>query len=214
MVLKKSLVEWRTGANDAVAKPLWLDLRPVFFLALIFFINFMGRMILSPLLPTIEKELAISHGQAGSFFFLMSAGYVIGLLGSGFFASRSNHRITVVVSSTGVGFALLCISLSNSLWTMRTGLFCLGLTAGLYIPSAIDTFGDRNDHCSRRTTPLGEGDRHSRVGSQSGFFCRAFYRSGIPWLVKLAHGVELHRRGLVNRRPYLSPVWSRWRVSR
>jgi MFS transporter, NNP family, nitrate/nitrite transporter len=139
VVLKKSLVEWRTGANDAVAKPLWLDLRPVFFLALIFFINFIGRMILSPLLPTIEKELAISHGQAGSFFFLMSAGYVIGLLGSGFFASRSNHRITIVVSSTGVGFALLCISLSNSLSTMRTGLFCLGLTAGLYIPSAIAT---------------------------------------------------------------------------
>ena len=139
MVLKKSLVKSRIGANGTFAKLLWLDLRPVFFLALIFFINFIGRMILSPLLPTIEKELAISHGQAGSFFFLMSAGYVIGLLGSGFFASRSNHRITVVVSSTGVGFALLCISLSNSLWTMRTGLFCLGLTAGLYIPSAIAT---------------------------------------------------------------------------
>ena len=139
MVLKKSLVESRIGANDPFDKPLWPDLRPVFFLALIFFINFIGRMILSPLLPTIEKELAASHSQAGSFFFLMSAGYVIGLLGSGFFASRSDHKITIVVSSTGVGCALLGISLSGSLWTMRAGLFCLGLTAGLYIPSAIAT---------------------------------------------------------------------------
>ena len=139
MVLKKSLVKSRIGANGTFAKPLWLDLRPVFFLALIFFINFIGRMILSPLLPTIEKELAISHGQAGSFFFLMSAGYVVGLLGSGFFAARSNHKITISISSTGVGFALLGVSLSSGLWTMRAGLFCLGLTAGLYIPSAIAT---------------------------------------------------------------------------
>ena len=49
------------------------------FLAMIFLINFIARIILPPLLPTIEKELGISHGQAGSFFFLISAGYVIGL---------------------------------------------------------------------------------------------------------------------------------------
>jgi NNP family nitrate/nitrite transporter-like MFS transporter len=133
-MLKKSLAGSRVGAAN---KPFSPDLRPVFFLALIFFINFIGRMILSPLLPTIEKELAISHGQAGSLFFLMSAGYVVGLLGSGFFAARSNHKITIVVSSAGVGFALLGISLSNSLWTMRAGLLCVGLAAGLYIPSAI-----------------------------------------------------------------------------
>src|SRR5215467_9051815 len=139
MVPKKSLVGSRIGANGTFAKPLWLDLRPVFFLALIFFINFVGRMILSPLLPTIKNELGLSHSQAGSFFFLMSAGYVIGLLGSGFLASRSNHKITIAISSVGVGLALVGITLSASLWTMRAGLFSLGLTAGLYIPSAIAT---------------------------------------------------------------------------
>ena len=131
---KKSLPELDTGA---MARSFFPDLYPVFFFALIFFVNFIGRMILSPLLPTVEKELVISHGQAGSFFFLMSAGYVIGLLGSGFFAARSNHKITIVVSSAGVGFALLGISLSGSLWSMRAGLLVLGLAAGLYIPSAI-----------------------------------------------------------------------------
>jgi NNP family nitrate/nitrite transporter-like MFS transporter len=122
--------------NEAAA-PFWLHLGPVFFFVLIFFINFIGRMILSPLLPTIEKELAISHGQAGLFFFLMSAGYLVGLLGSGFFASHSNHKITIVVSSAGVGVALLGISFSSGLWTIRAGLFGLGFAAGLYIPSAI-----------------------------------------------------------------------------
>src|SRR5262249_19528952 len=75
----------------------------------------------------------------GAFFFLMSAGYVIGLLGSGFLASRSNHKITIAISSVGVGLALVGISLSASLWTMRAGLFSLGLTAGRYIPSATAT---------------------------------------------------------------------------
>src|SRR4029077_8211874 len=107
---KKSRVNDGGRTKNQLARPFAPDLRPVFFLTLIFFINFIGRMILSPLLPTIEKELAISHSQAGSLFFLMSAGYVFGLLGSGFFASRSSHKITIVVSSAGVGFALLGIS--------------------------------------------------------------------------------------------------------
>lgn len=112
-------------------------LRPVFFLTGIFFLNFVGRIILSPLLPTIESELAIGHGQAGFFFFLISAGYMIGLLGSGFFAARTTHKVTIVLSSVGVGISLIAVSFAGSLSTMRIGLVILGLAAGLYIPSAI-----------------------------------------------------------------------------
>lgn len=118
--------------QNHVTEPFWLQLGPVVFLTVLFLINFIARIILSPLLPTIEKELGISHGEAGSFFFLISAGYVIALLGSGFLASRSSHRITIVISSAGVGFALLGISMTSSLWAMRMGLFILGFAAGLY----------------------------------------------------------------------------------
>jgi NNP family nitrate/nitrite transporter-like MFS transporter len=111
----------------------------VVFLVLIFLINFIARIILSPLLPTIERELAISHGQAGFLFFLISVGYVIGLLGSGFVASRSSHRSTIVISTVGVGIALLGIASAGNLWAMRIGLFGLGFAGGLYIPSAIAT---------------------------------------------------------------------------
>jgi MFS transporter, NNP family, nitrate/nitrite transporter len=117
----------------------WPELGPVVFLAVIFLINFIARIILAPLLPAIERELGISHGQAGSFFFLIAGGYVIGLLGSGVLASRSSHRITIVISIAGVGFALLGMSLVSSLWAMHIGLFGLGFASGLYIPSAITT---------------------------------------------------------------------------
>ncbi len=128
-----------TGRQTQNNTPFWPQLGPVVFLAVIFFINFIARIILSPLLPTIESELGISHRQAGSFFFLISAGYVIGLVGSGFLASRSSHRITIVISTAGVGLALLGISVVSSVWAVCLGFFGLGFASGLYIPSAIAT---------------------------------------------------------------------------
>ena len=127
------------GQRNEGATPFLSQLPPVVFLVLIFLINFIARIILSPLLPTIERELAINHGQAGFLFFLISVGYVIGLLGSGFLASRSSHRITIVISTAGVGIALLGIASAGNLWAMRMGLFGLGFAGGLYIPSAIAT---------------------------------------------------------------------------
>jgi NNP family nitrate/nitrite transporter-like MFS transporter len=118
---------------------LWSHWGPVVFLAVLFFLNFTGRIILSPLLPTIESELKIGHGQAGFFFFLISLGYFIGLLGSGFFAFRLTHKTMIVVSAAGVGIALLQVAVVDSLWAIRAGLFFLGLAAGLYMPSAIAT---------------------------------------------------------------------------
>jgi MFS transporter, NNP family, nitrate/nitrite transporter len=128
--------ELQQAGREATFLP---SLAPVLFLVVIFLINFIARIVLSPLLPTIERELGISHGEAGSFFFLISGGYLLGLLGSGFLASRSTHKLTIVISSAGVGLALLGISSASNLWTMRLGLLGLGMAAGLYIASAIAT---------------------------------------------------------------------------
>ena len=105
----------------------------------IFFLNFIARVILAPLVPTIEKDLNIGHGEAGSLFFFLSLGYFVGLLGSGFVSSRFTHRWTIIMSSVAVGGSLLAISLSQSLFWIRSGLILLGLSAGLYLPSGIST---------------------------------------------------------------------------
>jgi NNP family nitrate/nitrite transporter-like MFS transporter len=140
---KVALKESSQGPNEVqeerITLPLLAQIGPVVFLALIFFLNFISRIIFSPLLPTIERELGISHGQAGFFFFLIAAGYLGGLLGSGFLSSRTSHRGAIIISGAGLGAALIVLSLTNSLWPMRAGLFGLGLAAGLYIPSAIAT---------------------------------------------------------------------------
>ncbi|KPK31191.1 MAG: hypothetical protein AMK69_01125 [Nitrospira bacterium SG8_3] len=108
-------------------------------LALIFFLNFMARIILAPLLPTIEKDLGIGHGEAGSLFLLISVGFFPALLGSGYFSSRLTHRKTIILSSTMLGMALLGVSMSHSLWGIRLALIFLGMAAGLYLPSGIAT---------------------------------------------------------------------------
>jgi len=115
------------------------QLGPVWFLVVIFLINFISRIILSPLLPTIEKELGISHSQAGFLFFLISVGYLTGLLGSGFIGARLTHRIMIIISAAGVGTALLIAALTNQLLAFRVGLLGVGLASGLYIPSALAT---------------------------------------------------------------------------
>lgn len=117
--------------------PFWPHIGPVLFLAVIFFLNFTSRTILAPLLPTIEQNLGVSHGQAGFFFFLISVGYFIALLGSGFFSPRLTHKSAIIVSCGSIGIALLSISAMHSLWGIRVGMLGLGLAAGIYIPSAI-----------------------------------------------------------------------------
>lgn len=114
-------------------------LGPVGFLASIFLINFLARIILAPFLPTIEKDLGISHAAAGSLFLLISSGYFLTLLASGFFSARLLHRRTIVLSAACLGGALFLSAFSQGLWQLRAGLVCVGLAAGLYLPSGLAT---------------------------------------------------------------------------
>jgi NNP family nitrate/nitrite transporter-like MFS transporter len=127
------------GSSDVDARPFGAQLGPVFFLTAMFLLNFVSRIILSPLLPAIEEELAISHSQAGFFFFSISGGYVAGLLSSGVLTSRSTHRLAIVLSIAGVGVAMLVIAAATNSVIMRCGLIGVGFAAGLYLPSAIAT---------------------------------------------------------------------------
>jgi NNP family nitrate/nitrite transporter-like MFS transporter len=113
------------------------SLGPLGLLTLLFFMNFMARIVLAPLMPAIEKELDISHAQAGSLFFILSIGYFISLMSSGFVSARITHRRTMVLSIACGGLALMGTAASDSLWGVRAGLFLAALCTGLYLPSAI-----------------------------------------------------------------------------
>ncbi len=127
------------GGDAADAPSFRSQMAPLLFLVAIFFLNFISRVVLSPLLPTVEKDLGIGHEEAGSFFFIISFGYCIMLLGSSFVSSRLSHRKTIILSTVALGGALLFIGLSHDVWMVRLGFLVLGMAAGLYLPSGIAT---------------------------------------------------------------------------
>ena len=116
-----------------------LPVLPLFLLVSIFYLNFVSRVIMAPLLPIVEAELGMGHGQAGSLFFFMASGYGVGLLGSGFVSHLLTHRLTIAFAGMMGGISLIIISRSASIGAIHTGLVLIGVFAGFYLPSGIAT---------------------------------------------------------------------------
>ncbi len=114
-------------------------LGPLLALTGVFFLNFISRVAIPPLLPSLENSLGLSHAQAGSLFIFLSAGYFSSILGSGFISCRLGHRRTIILSGCAVGAAMLVLGLANGLWGLGLGLLLLGLASGPYLPSAMAT---------------------------------------------------------------------------
>ncbi|HYQ59436.1 MAG TPA: MFS transporter [Desulfatiglandales bacterium] len=112
---------------------------PILLLASIFLLNFIGRIIIAPLLPAIEADLSLSHVQAGSLILITTVGYFLTVMGSGLVSSRISHRNTIILSAFAAALALVWVSLSNSFSSLRGSLLLLGLATGFYLPSGIAT---------------------------------------------------------------------------
>jgi len=118
----------------------------ILFLTSLFLINFLARILFSPLLPAIEAELQIGHAAAGSLFIYLSSGYFVSLLGSSFLSARLTHRQVLAGSAVATGIVLLFATTSQGLGSLRLIALLLGLTCGLYLPSAIATLTDMVDN--------------------------------------------------------------------
>ena len=114
-------------------------LTPLLFMTTIFLFNFLARYIWSPLLVPIEKDLGISHTGAGSLFFLITLGYVGGLLLSGYISQKISRPETNGYSCISCGLVLAGASMSDSLLYLAISLVLIGFTTGIYLPSAIPT---------------------------------------------------------------------------
>lgn len=109
------------------------------FLCLLFFLNFTSRVILSPLLPEIEKGLNVSHAAAASIFFYLTLGYFLSILCSGYVSSRISHKYTIVLSTLVTGVLVFALAFVNSINGLRLVVFLLGSAAGVYLPSGLST---------------------------------------------------------------------------
>jgi NNP family nitrate/nitrite transporter-like MFS transporter len=108
-------------------------------LAWLFYLGFVGRVLFAPLMPEIEKDLGISHGEAGSMFLMMSLGYLLAPICSGLISSRIDHLGTLKVSAWLVGIALIPFSFVDNLLGIGFLLMVVGFAGSIHLPSAIAT---------------------------------------------------------------------------
>lgn len=154
------------------------------FIATLFFFNFIGRIILSPLMVAIEADLGLSHAQAGRLYLGISIGFAITLFLSGFISSRLSHRTCIGLSATGTGSVMLALSAASSPDLVQLLIFVMGLTAGLYMPSGLSTIASLV-----HSRDLGKAMATHELAPNIGFFIAPllaeFFLANYSWRIAL-----------------------------
>ncbi len=112
----------------------------IFFLLLfwsLWYVNFSARTVISPLLPIIEDEFAISHAVAGSIFSFLSVGYTITLLLSGVLSPRIGYKRSIALGLLILMTSLFFLRYTTTYASLAVASLFIGLGAGIYLPSAI-----------------------------------------------------------------------------
>jgi len=125
--------------HQPLIKGIRANISTILLLVSVLFFVFVARVIYSPLLPSIERDLHLNHTQAASFFLFITLGYTSMNLFSGFIASWIGHRSTIFLAAVLVSSATVFTAVGSSLLLMRLGLIVVGVGAGLYPPSGIAT---------------------------------------------------------------------------
>ena len=110
---------------------------PLFIFWCLWFINFSTRTAFSPILPLMEDNLSLSHGEVGSFFTSLSIGYGIALLIAGRFASIWGYKRMVVTGFLCPALVFIAFQWVESYFALHILFFLLGITTGTYLPSII-----------------------------------------------------------------------------
>ncbi|WP_321991077.1 MFS transporter [Marispirochaeta aestuarii] len=126
-----------TGQSPAV--PTRFPLGSTLLVVNVFFMTFVARAILSPLLLTVQEEMGLSHAQGGGLFLVISAGLMTSMLLSGFILKFITHHVNIALAACLSGSALYLLSMAKDPALLRLGLFFLGAASGLYLPSGVVT---------------------------------------------------------------------------
>ncbi len=106
-------------------------------LVLAVFISMAGRVVFSPLMPSLQASMGFTLSTAGTLFLLVSVSYGAAMLFSGFLAARIGHGRTIVVALGAIAAGLFLTAAAGGLGMLVTGMILIGAGAGTYPPSGI-----------------------------------------------------------------------------
>ncbi len=101
----------------------------------LWFLNFSGRIIFSPILPLIEDEFLVSHARATSIFIFQSIGYGFAMTLSGFYSGRMGFKKAILLSfaiSACTSFFAPFVKAFSAFYLV---VFLNGFAAGIYMPA-------------------------------------------------------------------------------
>ena len=107
------------------------------FLSFLWFLNFVGRTLFSPVLPLLEDEFHITHARASSIFVFQSLGYGISIFFSGLLSGRFGYRRSIVVSLLLSAAVFFLIPFSRAFSVLYLFSFIIGIATGVYMPAVI-----------------------------------------------------------------------------
>ena len=106
-------------------------------LVLAVFCSMAGRVIFSPLMPELQRELGFTLSTAGSLFLYLSVSYGATLLFSGFLSARIGHGMAIVVALGAISLGLLVAAVAPNVWVLAAGMVLIGSGAGIYPSSGM-----------------------------------------------------------------------------
>jgi MFS transporter, NNP family, nitrate/nitrite transporter len=112
----------------------------------LWFLNFFTRASFSPVLPLIEGNLSISHGEAGGFVTSYSLGYAVTLLIAGRFVPTWGYKRTVAAGISGIGLTLIALQWVEHYFAFHILFLLLGLASGTYIPAIVSIITETYDY--------------------------------------------------------------------
>jgi NNP family nitrate/nitrite transporter-like MFS transporter len=107
------------------------------FLSSLWFLNFAGRTMFSPVLPLIEDEFQISHARASSLFIFQSLGYGISIFFSGLLSGIFGYKRSILWSLIVSAFIFFSIPFVKVFATLYIFSFIIGMATGTYLPAVI-----------------------------------------------------------------------------
>ncbi|OPY01136.1 MAG: L-galactonate transporter [Syntrophorhabdus sp. PtaB.Bin047] len=107
------------------------------FLWLLWFLNFSVRIVLAPILPVVEDEFLVSHARASGIFVLLSVGYGVSVIVSGFLSGRFGYKRSIIFSLALLSLATFLVPFIHTFTLLYLFAFVLGFAVGVYIPSVI-----------------------------------------------------------------------------
>ena len=114
-----------------------MKLLSLFIFWCLWFLNYSTRTVFSPILPLIEDNLSLSHGEAGGFFASLSIGYALTLLIAGRFTPVWGYKRMVVTGFIGTGLVFIALQWTESYFAFHILFFLLGIATGTYLPSIL-----------------------------------------------------------------------------